>query len=87
MLLRKKPVSLSIFRNEELKLANAKTSELGSSFLSLFENILEHMSNDRQNVQITLTVDIGHMISTKSKGTTTIRDKTLIEKKPLDPFK
>ena len=63
----KKPISLAEFRHEELELANITANTLGSSFLSLFQSRLNNMPNDRENVQITHSVDIGNTIETKVK--------------------
>ena len=64
----KKPIFLAQFRHEELESANITPHTLGSTFLSLFQSRLNNMPNDRENVQITLSVDIGNAIETKVKG-------------------
>lgn len=64
----KKPVSLAEFRHEELELANITPNTLGTSFLTWFQSRLNNLPNDRENVQITLFVDIGNIIETKVRG-------------------
>lgn len=61
----KKPISLAQFRYDELDLAGVSSNTLGSTFLSLFQKRLNNMLNIRENVQITLFIDIGNIIDTK----------------------